>query len=321
MRHKWVLVLGVVLVVGLVLYAISFRVRFDQMAVVSTFGNVQSVINAEGEGSGDVTYHPSAGLYWKWPPPIQRLRLYDKRTQISNTELTQRSTKDNQSVIVQAYMSWRIRDPYRFYTRLGNEEDAENLLETELASQAQAAIGRYRFAQLVNTNPEQRKLDEAEQQIEKGLRQRIRKQRYGVAVEKVGIKRILLPESVTKNVYAVMRATRQRLAQSAQSKGKARAAQIKAEAKSAKERILAFAKRRAGAIRAKGDRAAAQYYDVFQKNPQFASFLFKLNTLEKTLRNNTTFLIDAKHGPFKVLEQAPGKLLPAKTAEAGSKQE
>ena len=64
-------------------------------------------------------------------------------------------------------------------------------------------------------------------------------------------------------------------------------------ANSASRRILAFAQRRAQAIRAKGDQEAAQYYSAFRQDEPLAIFLRRIQTLEKILPHNTTFVLDA----------------------------
>lgn len=98
-----------------------------------------------------------------------------------------------------------------------------------------------------------------------------------------------------------MRQTRQRLAQSARSEGNAIARTIRAKADSDRQRILAFAERESQAIRAEGDAAAAKYYEIFARNEEFAVFLRKPETLERTLSNNTTFLLDTGTVPFDLL--------------------
>jgi membrane protease subunit HflC len=117
------------------------------------------------------------------------------------------------------------------------------------------------------------------------------------------ISRILLPEQITRSVFSRMKQTRQRFAQNARSEGKAIAQGITAETNSDKQRILAFADRVAQNTRAQGDAAAAQYYAEYNKDPEFALFLRKLEALEKSLKTNTTFVLDTDSEPFDLLKE------------------
>jgi rod shape determining protein RodA len=60
-----------------------------------------------------------------------------------------------------------------------------------------------------------------------------------------------------------------------------------------RNRILAFAERRAQTIRSQGDREAAKEYESFAKNEDFAIFLRKVEALKKMLDHNTTFVLSA----------------------------
>ena len=62
--------------------------------------------------------------------------------------------------------------------------------------------------------------------------------------------------------------------------------------RAAQKQILAFAERKAGEIRAQGDRAAAKYYEQFEQDPQLAAFLRSLESLKKELQGRSIFLMD-----------------------------
>ena len=54
-------------------------------------------------------------------------------------------------------------------------------------------------------------------------------------------------------------------------------------------------------IRAEGDRAAAEFYAVFGRNPELAVFLRKLDSLRLTLSEKTTLVVDTRTPPFDLL--------------------
>ena len=278
----------------LVLYMVTFQVNFHQMAVVTTFGkaDASSVINMNGSQSG---------LHWKWPWPIQQVRLVDTRLRVLKDRLEQQETKDKQVVIMKAFIAWRVTDPLLFQRSLQDESNAMRFIRDRLRT-ARAEIGNFTFDDLSNVDPEKLRLAEAEERILSRMQADLKDKGYGIAIHTLGIKRILLPEEIKTSVYARMRQTRHRLAQNARSEGEAIARSIRARARSDEQRILAFAERKAQSIRAQGDAAAARYYRIFAENEEFAVFMRKLEALETVLANNSTFLLDTKIEPFDLLE-------------------
>lgn len=265
-----------------------------------------SLINTTGD---------QAGLYWKWIRPVQRVRSYDARTRLLEDRLEEQQTFDKQDVIVQTYVAWRIDDALRFFQRMGSEAEAERKIRAALRD-SRAVIGNSTFDQLTNMDPNKLKLTTIENAIRDQLIAVTTQpgEEWGVAIEQVGIKRIVLPETVTEDVFNRMKATRQRLAQNARSEGEAAAATIVSEAEKARDTIMAFAQRRAEDIRAEGDAAAAEYFQRFKQDQQFAIFLRKLRALRETLAHNTTFLIDPDTMPFDVFRELPS-IQPADKAE------
>ena len=195
-------------------------------------------------------------------------------------------------MIVRTYLTWRITDPLRFYITLKDQAEATRQLSSRLR-EVRGLISGYRFDELVNLDPSKLKLAAIEEQAADSLGAALDQTGYGIAVESVGIHKIILPESTTEKVFETMIASRQRLAENALQEGQAQASAIRSEATSARDRILAFAERRAQAIRAEGDREASTQYQTFARNEEFAIFLRKVEALKKMLDHNTTFVLSA----------------------------
>ncbi len=287
--------LGIVLLIFFSGMLFTFRVNFDEMALVTTFGRAteSSVVNRNGN---------QAGLHLKWPWPIQDVFQIDRRFSVLEDRLEQQETKDRHVVIAKAYAVWRVDDPLCFYRTFRSSKDAEAFLQERLRA-TKAEISRFTFDELTNADPEKLKLDEIQQALLNRMKSDLAVHACGINVASVEISRILLPERITRSVFSRMKQTRQRFAQNARSEGKAIAQSIEAKTNSDKQRILAFAERVAQNIRAQGDAAAAQYYAEYNKNPDFALFLRKLEALEKSLEKNTTFVLDMDSEPFELLKQ------------------
>jgi membrane protease subunit HflC len=183
-----------------------------------------------------------------------------------------------------------------------SEEKAEIFVRERLRA-TKAEISRFTFDELTNADPEKLKLDEIEKALLDRMGAELKTHDCGIDVVNVGISRILLPERITTSVFSRMQQTRQRFAQNARSEGKAMAQSIKAQTDSDRQRILAFTDRVARNIRAEGDAAAAAHYEEYNKNPDFALFLRKLEALEKSLKKNSTFILDTGSEPFDLLEE------------------
>ena len=91
MKRNGSMAVGLAVAVGLLLYMVVFNVRFDEAALVTTFGRAAegSVLNADGKG---------AGWYLKLPWPVQDVRRYDTRFRVLETSPEQQQTRDKQMV-------------------------------------------------------------------------------------------------------------------------------------------------------------------------------------------------------------------------------
>jgi membrane protease subunit HflC len=280
-KNSFVILVGVLLVALLLSHMFLYQVRYDQVAVRTTF-----------DKADESSIQEAPGLKWRWPWPINKVALYSKRLQILEDKIEELQTADGKSVIVRTYLTWRIADPLSFYVTLKDPDEANRQLSSRLR-EIRGLISQYQFDELVNVDREKLKLATIEQQATEALSAGLEQAGYGIRVESVGIHKIILPESTTQKVFETMIAARERLAENALQEGQAQASAIRSEATSARDRILAFAERRAQAIRSQGDREAAVHYESFAKNEEFAIFLRKIEALGKMLDHNTTFVLSA----------------------------
>jgi membrane protease subunit HflC len=280
-KNSFVLLVGFAIAAVLLSHMFLYQVRYDQVAVRTTF-----------DKADETSVQHTPGLKWRWPWPINKVTLYSKRLQLLEDKIEELQTSDGKSVIVRTYLTWRIADPLKFYITLKDPSEAARQLSSRLR-EVRGLISGYRFDELVNLDRAKLKLGTIEEQAARSLGTALEQAGYGIAVESVGIHKIILPESTTEKVFETMIASRQRLAENALQEGQAQASAIRSEATSARDRILAFAERRAQAIRAEGDREASAQYQSFARNEEFAIFLRKVEALKKMLDHNTTFVLSA----------------------------
>lgn len=296
------LLLAIVVVSLLLAYMITFTVPFNETALVTTFGRAERYALKNPDGR-------SGGLFFRLPWPVQKVHRFDRRLRILSDRLEQQETSDRQVVVVQAYITWRIVDGLDFYRSLRTPEEGERLLRDRMRT-ACSVLGDFRLDQLIS--PEKSDLNLAETAILNRMRDDLTDRNWGIELKSMGINRILFPERITEAVFQRMRQTRQRMAQRARSEGEAIAKGIMAKAAGDSERIMAYARRRAQEIRSEGDGAAAEYARVFGEHQDFALYLRQLETLQSTLKHNTTFILDSGMSPYGLLDEV---LSPRKGAD------
>lgn len=280
--HIWTIVITAAVVVILLFYAFSYTVRYDEVAVVTRFDSVRG---------GQAVEEP--GIGFRLPLPIDRVYKYSKKLQILEDQLEEFQTSDEYAVILKTDLTWRIEEPIKFFQALRTVETAESQLQS-LVRELTAVVSKYRFDQLVNNDRSQLALEQIEKEAAEQLTSKLEALNCGITIERVGIRRLILPESTTERVFERMRTTREALAERARAEGRASADTIRSDAESASERILAFANRRAQSIRAEGLQEAASYYESFKQNEELAIFLNAMESLKEILGNNTRFLLDAQ---------------------------
>jgi len=281
MKNSFTILLGSLITLCLLSYMFLYQVRYDQVAVRTTF-----------DRADDGSVQNTPGLKWRLPWPIHKVTHYSKRLQLLEDTVEEIQTADGKSVIVKTYLTWRITNPLEFYVTLKDPAEAKRQLSSRLR-EIRGLLSSYRLDQLVNLDREALKLGEIEDKAKETLDASLAQSGYGIQVESIGIYKIVLPESTTEKVFETMITTRERLSESALQEGQAQASAIRSEAESARERILAFAERRAQAIRSKGDREASKEYQSFAADENFAIFLRKVEALKKMLDHNTTFVLSA----------------------------
>jgi len=325
MKHVFTLFVAIVIACILLVYMFYFQVRYDEAAIVTTFGKAEApVYDADGTVSSRGSVRDKPDLYLRWPWPFQKVRVYSTRVQLMEDQLQQQLTADNKNVIIRTFMAWKIDDPRKFYLKeLLEIEDAEPHLRP-LLKNIRGIIGQYSFDQLVNTDASKLKLAEIEEKAEEQIARELADPKgdgsvpgYGIEVVRVGIQRIVLPTTTTQRVFDRMKEVRLRLAQKARSEGKAEADAIKSKAESASQRILAFTERSAQAIMAKGDQEAAEAYSAFAADEDFAIALRQIEAMTKTLPYNSTFLLDTKSmGALQMFNEGPGSIDQTKSAKS-----
>ncbi len=313
MNRMVLYVVAIVVALTLLLFSSSYQVRFNESAIVTTFGD-----------AGDAAEPIEPGLHFKWPYPIQSVTKYDTRAQVTETRIENVVTLDEQLLDVQVFLMWRIADPLLFFQEAQSETTAKRLLDDRLRS-ALGVFSEFRFTDLLNDEARQSRLAEVEQRMLANLTapsdQNPGVGAYGIEPIKVGISRLILPESTSQAVQERMRAARNKLAEDARSAGAAEAARIEAEADAAARKIEEFTQRVASDLIRRGEEEGAKYLAEQAGNEDLAIFLRQLDALVASIRTNATTIVGPTAIPFNLLLGPPADLMspPSEAAAEGDR--
>ena len=287
-KNHVTLTIGTILVIIFGFMLLTYQVRHTEVAIRETI-----------TGSA---YNIDEGFKLRFPWPINEIHKFDKRIQSSEWMFETTSTKEGKPILVKVFATWKISDALQFFKSFdGNLADANSKLKDIVRSAQQTVIGEYTFEQIVNTNPDLLKLAEIESKIREKASESTDKS--GIEIKMVGIKRLGLTAPVTTAVFGRMKAERQARIEEVKADGEKKAKMLMAEADLKANEILAKAEAQAKVLRGEAEAASAKYYKEFEKNPELANFLFNLNALEGSLKENATLILDPNTPPFNLLTQ------------------
>ena len=195
-----------------------------------------------------------------------------------------------------------MENPYKFHINYRSIEDGEAALRSKIQTYKKAVVGKHVFSEFVSTDPQERKLDQIEKEMADAVAAEALDQ-VGVKIEIFGIKRLGLPEAVTTAIFDSMKKTEENKAENYRTEGEATAAEIVARAETARDRIMAVARRRADEIRSEGQRRVGEIYKAFKEHEDLAIFLDKLKALEEMLATRTTIFLSTQDPPVDLFRQ------------------
>ncbi len=291
--RQFPLIIGAALVAFLLLMGSVFTVDQHQTAIVLRFGDVART-----------SIEP--GLRFK-VPLIDNVRLFDRRVQTLTTDNEAYLTNEQQNVLVDYFVAWKINDVDRYYrsTQGGDER---------LAVERLNPIVQNALRNLVNRNTLRELAEAGRSEVTGSLLSPINEgaKNVGVEVVDVRIKRLDLPddgtagnESVLDRVFSRMRADRNEVATRTRAEGTEAAEKIKADADREAQVTRANAERDAQKLRGAGDAKAAEIYaQAYGSDTEFYAFYRSLEAYRNALADGkTTLVLDPDSEFFQYFDQ------------------
>lgn len=316
--RTFLFLLGLLLLAGVAFYGFFYRVNPDEQGIVLRFGKYE-----RWEGPG---------LHWRWPYPIEEVRL-PKVTQQRTIEVgAARSTigardsglmltGDGSVVDVRFVVFWRISPDKSEEGDTGVEQFLFNIAqpETTVREVAESAM-----REVVGQSSLQPLLTGGRQQIQEEVQKLMQKTldyyRAGIKIDQVQLKEVDPPEEVIGSFREVAAAAQEKetLIKQAQTY----ADQVTPRAHGEADRIVAAAEGYRDQTVAEATGQAARFlkvYDEYKKAPDVTRERLYLEMQERVLEGADKIIIDQKSGGQGVVPYLPLEQLQKREPAEGSR--
>ncbi|MGI4858881.1 MAG: protease modulator HflC [Janthinobacterium lividum] len=290
-----IVALVVVLTIASSMFFVVDQRRF---AIVFGLGAVKKVIS-------------EPGLYFKLPPPFERVVTIDKRIQtIDNAEPDRYITAEKKNLLVDLFVKWRVADPRKYFISFKGDS---SLAEDRLKQIIRAALNE-EFAKRTVTEVVSNEREVVMQAVQRKVARDAAA--IGISIVDVRLKRVDLLAEISESVYRRMEAERKQVANQLRSTGAAEAEQIRADADRQREVLLSAAYKQTQQVMGDADaQASATYAAAFGRDPAFYEFYKSLEAYRTAFRSRSDVIVaDPNSAFFKYLRAPDG--LAAKPAPA-----
>lgn len=265
-----------------------------KQAVVLSFGAPVRVVNGFQEND--------PGLKAKLPF-VENVIYLDKRNQPLEADQEEVVASDQDRLIVDAFMRFRIYDPLQFYRTLGDEHTAADRLQRVLNSSLRQVLGSATSHDIIAGRREQ-----LMQQTRADVAKQAKEARLGIEVTDVRLSRVDLPQTNEQAVFRRMETAREQQAAQIRSLGEQQKREIMADADKEVAITRGTAVGQGYQIRGDGDaKRAAIYAEAYGKDPAFARFYRTLQAYDGALgRGDTTMVLSPQSAFFSDFEKGAG---------------
>jgi membrane protease subunit HflC len=288
----WAVGAVVVLILALnTFYVVDQR----QQAVVLRFGEPQRVVNAFRDND--------PGLKLK-TPFLENVILLDKRNQALEADQEEIIAADQERLVVDAFLRYRISDPLQYFRTLRDQRTAADRLERLVNSSLRQVLGSASSNDIIAG-----RRAALMQATRTDVTNRARAARLGIEVIDIRIKRADLPQANQQAVYRRMQTSRQQEAAQIRAVGEQQKREIMAGADREVTVTLATATEESSRTRGEGDaRRVAIFAQSYGRDPSFAAFFRSMQAYSGALAaGDTTMILSPNSDFFKYYNNGPGR--------------
>jgi len=263
---------AIVVIVGFALQATLFTVKEYERAVKFKFGEF-------------VGEEITPGLHWKLPF-VNTIEKYDVRIQTMDSDPEGFLTKNNQELMIDSFVKWRISDIKQYYVSVSGRTDiAETRLAQQVNSSLRSEVGKRSIAEVV-AGDRAIIMDVVQKAIDG------ESEKFGVEVIDVRMKRVDYADEIRASVFRDMESERNVLVQQKESTGKKIAEEIRAKADATSVVTVAEADRQSNILRGEGDAEATRIYaEAYGKDTEFYELYRSLEAYKNTFNSNGDIMV------------------------------
>lgn len=263
-----------------------YVVRQTEQALVLNLGEPVRVVHAPGpKGS-------APGLQLK-VPFVESVVKFDNRNQHFEVPEQEITGSDQNRLMVDAFVRYRISDPLQFYRVLRTQAGAEAQLQSMVNAALREQMGSVTIEEIISS-----RRAPLMTQTRTEVAQRAKAARFGIEIIDLRIKRADYPQANEQAVFERMKTARQQQAR-----------QYRAEGQQQRLEIVGAATKEAEEIRGQADAERAKLFaQSFGQDPGFAAFYRSMAAYEASLANNdTTLVLSPDSDFFKYFSRGPGQ--------------
>jgi membrane protease subunit HflC len=277
--------LALVFAAALVAFNSLFVVDQREEAIVLQLGQPVQVIHNGPDGPG-AQLADGAGLHFKIPF-MQRVIKFDRRNQAVEVDQEEVTTSDQQKLVVDAFLRYRITNPLQFYQAVRDETTAQDRLQRLMNSSLRQVLGDTNQQDIISG-----RRDQLMQASKLDVARRAQADALGVEIIDLRIKRADLPAANQASVYRRMQTSRQQIAAQFRAQGEQQKREIMATADKDVTVTLATARQTGETTRGQGDAIRTRLFaDSFGRDPAFARFYRQLIACERGLGQGDTTMV------------------------------
>jgi membrane protease subunit HflC len=271
-----------------------FIVDQRQSAIVLRFGEPVRVIHALGKGG--------PGLKVK-APFLENVIKFDRRNLGLEADQEEVISADQERLVVDAFLRYRISDPLQYYRTLRDDRTAAARLEPLVNSALRQVLGNTTSTNIISG--QRASLMAATRD---DVARRAALGRFGIQVIDLRIKRADLPAANQAAVYRRMQTSRQQEAAQIRAVGEQQKREIIASADKEVAITLAGATEEAETTRGQGDAQRTRIFaQSFGRDPGFASFYRSMQAYDTALgQGDATVVLSPDSEFFRYFERGPG---------------
>ena len=234
---------------------------------------------------------------------MERVIIFDKRNLELDMEPEQILASDQERLLVDAFIRYRITDVRQFYQTLHNRTRGESQMKRIMDSTLRDVLGRVTSREIISG----KRVDLMNEIQDIGNR-KAKEDEWGLEIIDVRIRTADLPRQNAEKVFQRMKTHRDKESAEKRAQGQKRAITIRAEADKTVTITLAKAKEKSEILRGEGEaRKNEVLAKAYNLDPEFASFYLSMDAYRDTLSKNTTFVLSPDSDFLSYLGDRKGK--------------